>query len=282
MERELLERLPREEAVTAVENGSRLSRRALTTIPFTQKTQLQDPQVQVALYIRTLLRRRQSTCPDCGQPNTHGHEDVCAQRVQRYNIRHDGTRNLLARGLRNTRRTQALVEPPVEERFGQRRTELRVAGVGAENGSSIEFDLTFTSLATKQARTWLTKRTEQDKADEEWAKGAKHGALWSIGKHLEERARDKVESYRGQTSTAFKPMVFSVGGAETINEFLDDRAELYLQSYFRYNGIQRIRMYWREQITSVNSKSWAGANLPGGKSLNIIEFEALIAEFNHI
>ncbi|KAE8182049.1 hypothetical protein CF328_g8643 [Tilletia controversa] len=132
------------------------------------------------------------------------------------------------------------------------------------------------------ARIWLTKRTEQDKADEEWAKGAKHGALWSIGKHLEERARDKVESYRGQTSTAFKPMVFSVGGAETINEFLDDRAELYLQSYFRYNGIQRIRMYWREQITSVNSKSWAGANLPGGKSLNIIEFEALIAEFNHI
>ncbi|CAD6969592.1 unnamed protein product, partial [Tilletia controversa] len=139
MEDELLKKLPREQAASVAENGSRLARRALTTIPFTQRTQLQDPQVQVWLYIRTLLRRRQSTCSDCGQPNAHDHDDVCVQRVQRYNVRHDGVRNLIARGLRHTKRTQVLIEPPVEERFGQRRTDLRVAGLGAETGSSIEF-----------------------------------------------------------------------------------------------------------------------------------------------
>ncbi|KAE8241548.1 hypothetical protein A4X03_0g8133, partial [Tilletia caries] len=210
MEEKLFSRLTREEAMTVRANAWRLSRRWMTTIPFTTKTRLSDRLVQVGMHLRTLIRHPHPKCPSCGLPNEHAHDDICRSRVHHYTSRHNKVRDLFARVLRETKDTQVIVEPRVEERFGQERTDLRVAGTGAPTGSVVEFDITFTSLATKRAREWMV----MEAGDLEWGKGNKAGATWSTEQYLEEQARAKVAKYLGKTSTAFKPMVFSLDGVE--------------------------------------------------------------------
>lgn len=92
------------------------------------------------------------------------------------------------------------VEPMVSG--GQNRTDLRVFGNRETGIGPQEFDLTVVSMGTVEARRFW------------WIGEEKHKYRGELQAVLAVNADAKRKKYEGKTKTPFRPLVFSIGGAQ--------------------------------------------------------------------
>ncbi|KAE8242020.1 hypothetical protein A4X06_0g7304, partial [Tilletia controversa] len=211
LDNEFMRKLSIEQAMTVVANGSRMGCACLHTFPMDARTTLSDRQVQVLLHNRTIIHAKGPICPDCMQPNTHGHDDDCSDRPHRRTVRHDSSKHLFVAAIRRIKGATANLEPRIEAQ-SMRRTDWRVHGTtAAGGGGDTDYDITFISL------TNATAQRAPDRA-EHLALAAREGmrvaATKRLQAYLDAKARSKSRFYTDAVPTAFVPLVFSLEGAE--------------------------------------------------------------------
>ncbi|KAE8235723.1 hypothetical protein A4X06_0g9782, partial [Tilletia controversa] len=133
-------------AKTVVGSSSLLSWLWMVSTPYDISTTLSNHALSVGLWNRTLLSVSRTACLDCGEVYIHGHDDTCRPRMHRRTKRHDGIRNLLAAAIRRIKDSTAVIEPRIEERASQHRSDMRVSGPAAPSGGLVEYDLTCISV----------------------------------------------------------------------------------------------------------------------------------------
>ena len=157
------------------------------------------------------MRADRASCPQCMQVNDHGHDDDCSDRAHHRTVRHNIVKGILVSALRRVKGTQVVVEPLLEAN-SHRRTDWRVHGTAAEDGSSnTDYDITFIST------TNLTARRAPDRAQHEQQialDGMRKAATNRLQAYLDAKAKTKIDFYAGATPTALIPLVFSFSGAE--------------------------------------------------------------------
>ncbi|CAD7069307.1 unnamed protein product, partial [Tilletia caries] len=131
-------------------------------------------------------------CPDCMQPNTHGHDDDCSDRPHRRTVRHDSSKHLFVAAIRRIKGATANLEPRIEAQ-SMRRTDWRVHGTtAAGGGGDTDYDITFISL------TNATAQRAPDRA-EHLALAAREGmrvaATKRLQAYLDAKARSKSRFY---------------------------------------------------------------------------------------
>ncbi|KAE8206917.1 hypothetical protein CF327_g7460 [Tilletia walkeri] len=146
LDKGMMDKLSMEQATTAVANGDMIANACLQTFLIDAHTTLSDRQVQVILHSRTLLGASGDICPDCLQPNCHGHDDDCGDRPHRRTVRHDSSKHLFVAALRRVKGVRVNPEPRIEAQ-SMRRTDWRVHGLAAAGGGGdTDYDFTFVSL----------------------------------------------------------------------------------------------------------------------------------------
>jgi hypothetical protein len=190
---------------TLAENSTVLGRRWLSVIPFNKSLRLSDFEVAGALLFRTLCSGSKLNCPHCGQFNGLGHDDVCEKRGRYRVARHEILKRIMCEALVSSGAFGTVsLEPNVPN--GPQRTDFRFEGSRWSGMSPQEFDVTVVSLSAQEARRF---HWDGDKKEE-------------LQKVLEIAAKAKRLKYAGKVNGKFRPLVFSVGGAqeeETVKVF---------------------------------------------------------------
>ncbi|KAG7527236.1 hypothetical protein FFLO_07136 [Filobasidium floriforme] len=183
------------------ENSTVLGRRWLSVIPFNQSLSLSDFEISAALHLRTLCPGHKMMCADCGKENELGHDDVCEKRPRWRVSRHEQIKHVMADALKSSGKFGTVeVEPMVSG--GMNRTDLRVFGNRETGIGPQEFDLTVVSMGTLEARKF------------KWIGEEKHEYKGELQAVLAVSADAKRKKYEGKTKTPFRPLVFSIGGAQ--------------------------------------------------------------------
>ncbi|CAD6938899.1 unnamed protein product, partial [Tilletia laevis] len=107
----------------------------------------------------------------------------------------------------------AVIEPRIEERASQHRSDMRVSGPAAPSGGLVEYDLTCISVHSKDARTKHRSREVKEVMEE-------HGFRAAVEKvvelQMEAAAEKKRKKYAGIITLAFQPLVITLDG--TLNK----------------------------------------------------------------
>ena len=194
---QLLNSLTHEQQNIMVDNGSKLGRKWMTTIPFNKALELSDGDISVALHIRTLCPGQNEYCLHCGNVNEAGHDDICNSRPNRRLARHEYIKNLLIRHIESAPNTKVLPEPMTKD--GNSRTDFRITGPPSFTGGQSEYDLSITA-PTAQYKTG-SKSQQQ--------------TLQPVNRYRSQLAtieHEKVSKYTGKTYSPFRPVVMSLGG----------------------------------------------------------------------
>lgn len=189
-----MDKLPRR---MLAENSTVLGRRWLSVIPFNKSLKLTDYEVSAALHYRTLHAGSRASCHYCSQMNALGHDDVCEKRPRYRVARHELLKCAITDALECTPVMGRVTMEPYNP--GTRlRTDIRIEGSRESGLAAQEFDITVVSLATQEAQAfhWDGDRKEE------------------LQKVLEISAKAKRLKYACRTASKFRPLVFSIGGAQ--------------------------------------------------------------------
>ena len=178
-----------------IDNGSKIGRKWLTTIPFNKALTLSDADVAVALHYRTLCPGSSNMCQYCGHVNSPAHDDVCNSRPNRRLARHEYIKSLLIRYLRASG-SSVTPEPTVKN--GKLRTDFRVAGIAATNGGTTEYDLAIISPLYQPSYVPITPERPSPSS--------------IFAAILNTMEREKQGKYQHRTHSPFVPLVLSLGG----------------------------------------------------------------------
>jgi hypothetical protein len=180
------------------ENSTVLGRRWLSVIPFNKSLALSDYEVSAALHFRTLSRGSRALCHACGQVNELGHDDVCEKKPKFNVARHELLKRIMVDALKHCQTFGDVTMEPHNPNSALR-TDIRFTGSRQGGMSAQEFDVTVVSMATQDAKRVYWEKTEK---------------VGELQKVLDKFAQAKRAKYVGKTQGAFRPLVFSIGGAQ--------------------------------------------------------------------
>ena len=178
-----------------IDNGSKIGRKWLTTIPFNKALTLSDADVAVALHYRTLCPGSSNMCQYCGHINSPAHDDVCNSRPNRRLARHEYVKSLL---IRYIRASGSSVTPEPTVKNGKLRTDFRVAGTAATNGGTTEYDLAIISPLYQPSYVPIVPERPSPSSN--------------FAAILNTMEREKQGKYQHRTHSPFVPLVLSLGG----------------------------------------------------------------------
>ncbi|KAE8217098.1 hypothetical protein CF319_g8737 [Tilletia indica] len=194
-------------AKTVSGGSSLLSWLWMVSTPYDISTTLSNNALSVGLWNPSLLAAPRPTCPDCGEVYIHGHDDTCRPRMHRRTKRHDGIRNLLAAAIRRIKDSTVIIEPRIEERLSQHRSDMPVSGPAAPG--LVEYDLTCISVHSKDARLKHRSKEVKEVLGE---LGFRAAVEKVIELQMEARAEKKRRKYAGIITLAFQPLVITLDG----------------------------------------------------------------------
>ena len=180
------------------ENGTKLGRKPLTSLPFEPGLRFTNAEFKSLLHIRTLCPGAAQIC-QCGQRNVPGHDDVCRDRVQMKTKRHDAIRNYLAKFL-----SAAGLKVDMEMPLGSSDNKRMDLVLKESNGSGAltMHDITVHSSIALVPYIQQVTKDWQKKSGSELIRGG-----------LNHQAHKKVLKYRDHVPVTFVPIVFGAGGA---------------------------------------------------------------------
>ena len=110
----LLRRIQPSQRLWIEESASKLGRRWLTIIPYTDYSLLDDPQISAGLHLRTLPIASRPVCASCATPLDDGHVDNCRHRSKsRFIYRHELVKHTLGRTLKSLPASRVEYESPI-------------------------------------------------------------------------------------------------------------------------------------------------------------------------
>ncbi|TIA94558.1 hypothetical protein E3P96_04126 [Wallemia ichthyophaga] len=183
------------------ENGTKLGRKPLTSLPFEPGLRFTNSEFKALLHLRTLCPGEAHICR-CGQHNTPGHDDICRDRVQIKTWRHDKVRDHLASYLKaagvsvSTEKKLAPEDPHNLMRMDLVLSHANGVGAYAMHDITIHSASALAPYIASITKDWQQKDGMQ---------------LLRAG--LSHQAAKKVDKYRHVVSLDFVPLVFSAGGA---------------------------------------------------------------------
>lgn len=207
----LMGKLEDKERKAMVENGQKLGRKWLTSIPYNKSGELDDFELSANLHYRTLTPPH-LPCRHCGSEIKFGHDELCRgeTRPQFTIIRHNAIVNAWADALRSIG-VAVQVEPPTTDHGSRRRNDLLVWGSRQHGMATTEYDVKVYSIlgdkvhkSTGVVRGGLTEAPSADAGP--WEKTLGQCLRYLTGVSRETKAR--VAGGQGH----FEPLVFSSGG----------------------------------------------------------------------
>jgi hypothetical protein len=209
--RALMAQCTPQECLSIMEASSYLGRRWMSIIPFNNSLRLSDFEVSNALHLRTLLPGHATHCHHCGLPNELTHHESCRHRPKWTLARHEQVKYAIADGLKRCPSLgQLTIEPYVPGT--QLRTDLKLSGSRQAGTSAQEFDITIVSLSSSQLQR-ASDRAHQQQQDELQDGGLVSHTKKLLDLRLERAAKAKRTKYSSISSSRFRPLVFSSGGA---------------------------------------------------------------------